>query len=131
MYAFRDDSPYHERSRSCIERIRNTDSFILPDIIALGFARIVTNRRIFASAAPLGDALAFINHLRQYRSQSLEVDVTEVWEAFARIAAKDNRGGGALPDAYLAAIALVHDAPFYTFDRDFARYDGLQVLEPE
>ena len=131
MYAFRDDSPYHERSRGCIERIRNTDSFILPDIIALGFVRIVTNRRIFASVAPPAVALSFINDLREHRSRTSEAEVAGVWEAFDRIAAKDEHGGDSIPDAYLAAVALVHDAPLYTFDRDFARYDGLRVQEPE
>ncbi len=131
VYAFRDDSLHHERSQRCIERIRNTDSFILPDIIALGFVRIVTNRRIFASVATPAVALSFINDLRQHRSQPTEVEVAEVWEAFERIATMDERGGDAIPDAYLAAVAISHDATLYTFDRDFARYDGLRVEEPE
>ncbi len=130
VYAFRDDSPCHEQSRSCIE-IRNTDSFILPDIIALGFVRVVTNRRIFASVAPPSVALSFINDLRQHGSRTSEVEVAGVWEAFERIATRDERGGDSIPDAYLAAVALAHDAPLYTFDRDFARYDGLRVQEPE
>jgi uncharacterized protein len=76
-------------------------------------------------------ALSFINDLRQHRWQPSEVEVAEVWEAFERIATKDERGGDSIPDAYLAAVALAHDAPLYTYDRDFARYDGLRVQEPE
>lgn len=71
---------------------------------------------------------SFILFIHQRTS---EAEVAGAWDAFERIAAKDERGGDSIPDAYLATDALVHDAPLYTFDRDFARYDGLQVQEPE
>lgn len=33
-------------------------------------------------------------------------------------------------DAHLAALALEHGATVVSFDRDFARFDGLRVLRP-
>jgi hypothetical protein len=38
--------------------------------------------------------------------------------------------GNLIQDAYLAALALEHDAVFVTTDRDFARFPGLRWQHP-
>ena len=38
--------------------------------------------------------------------------------------------GNLVGDAHLAALALEHGATVVSFDRDFARFDGLRVLRP-
>lgn len=38
--------------------------------------------------------------------------------------------GNAIPDAYLAALALEQGATWVTTDRGFARYEGLRLLDP-
>ena len=38
--------------------------------------------------------------------------------------------GRLVVDAYLAALASEYGATVVTFDRDFARFDGVEVLRP-
>jgi uncharacterized protein len=38
--------------------------------------------------------------------------------------------GNLVNDAHLAALALEHDAEVVSFDRDFARFEGLKVVRP-
>ncbi|MGH8592092.1 MAG: PIN domain-containing protein [Gammaproteobacteria bacterium] len=38
--------------------------------------------------------------------------------------------GNDINDAYLAALALEHDAVLVTADRGFARFSGLRILDP-
>ncbi len=39
-------------------------------------------------------------------------------------------GGNLVGDAHLAALALEHGATVVSFDRDFARFDGIGLLRP-
>jgi uncharacterized protein len=38
--------------------------------------------------------------------------------------------GNLVNDAYLAALAIEHDAAVATFDRDFARFPNVEVVVP-
>jgi uncharacterized protein len=127
VYAFREDAPHHARSRRCIDEVLASGDPCVPNIVALSFVRIVTNQRIFASAAPVATALSFIEALRSHSSRSPEIGDENTWEVFERLASSVGRGGNAIPDVYVAAITIHHDATLHTFDRDFERFDGLRV----
>jgi uncharacterized protein len=39
--------------------------------------------------------------------------------------------GNLVPDAHVVALMLQHDVPtIYTHDRDFRRFDGIDVIDP-
>lgn len=38
--------------------------------------------------------------------------------------------GNLIPDAYLASVARAHAVPVASFDRDFRRFDGLEIVVP-
>lgn len=38
--------------------------------------------------------------------------------------------GNLVPDAYLVSIARAHAVPIASFDRDFRRFDGLEIIVP-
>ena len=38
--------------------------------------------------------------------------------------------GNDVPDAYLAALAVDHEATFVSLDRGFRRFPGLQLVNP-
>jgi predicted nucleic acid-binding protein len=52
------------------------------------------------------------------------------WEIFQQLTEVSGIRGGSLTDAYLAAFAIENDATFVTFDRGFAKFPGLKVLNP-
>ena len=51
-------------------------------------------------------------------------------EVLARLIADGQASGPLIMDAALAAIAIEHGATLYTSDRDFARFPGLDWINP-
>jgi predicted nucleic acid-binding protein len=49
---------------------------------------------------------------------------------FAKLCRQVTARGNTVPDAYLAALAIEHDAEWYTADRGFARFPGLRHRHP-
>jgi hypothetical protein len=45
--------------------------------------------------------------------------------------ARAGTAGNLVNDAHLAALALEYGATVVTFDRDFARFEGVRVLRPQ
>jgi toxin-antitoxin system PIN domain toxin len=52
------------------------------------------------------------------------------WAILRRLLIESQARGPLAMDAHLAALALEHGATMYTTDRDFARFPGLQVVNP-
>ena len=54
-----------------------------------------------------------------------------MWTKLGSLVAEDHRLTGRLvPDAYLAAVALTHNARIATRDRGFGRFPGLRFFDP-
>ena len=72
IYAHREDAPEHERYAEWLRNLTAADApFALSDVVLSGFLRIVTNPRIFDPATPMGEALAFCQHLVDWPRASL------------------------------------------------------------
>lgn len=52
------------------------------------------------------------------------------WSTFLDLCRTTEARGNAVPDAYLAALAVEHDCRWYSADRGFARYPGLRTGHP-
>jgi len=52
------------------------------------------------------------------------------WSLFAKLCRQVTARGNTVPDAYLAALAIEHDAEWYSADRGFARFPGLRHRHP-
>ncbi|HEV8115219.1 MAG TPA: TA system VapC family ribonuclease toxin [Acidimicrobiales bacterium] len=132
VYAFRREAHGHDLYASWLaEVVRGAEELALVDASLLGFLRIVTNRRIFATPAPTDLALDFVTRLRNgARSRWLPTGAPS-WDRLDQLVAQD-RGiaGNLVPDAHLAALALAHGCRLATADRGFARFPGLAWFDP-
>jgi len=52
------------------------------------------------------------------------------WSLFEEYVLDLRLVGNDIPDAYLAALALDHDAALATLDRGFRRFPGLRIVDP-
>jgi predicted nucleic acid-binding protein len=52
------------------------------------------------------------------------------WPLFSTLCRRVNARGNTVPDAYLAALAIEHDAEWYSADRGFARFPGVRYRHP-
>ncbi len=131
-YAFRAESMQHEVYADWLAHlVAGDDELALNDQVLGGFLRIVTNRRIYADPAPVTVAVAFVDALRAARRARWLPAGQASWERFGQLVRADRQlGGNLVPDAHLAATALVHGCSLATTDRGFARYPGLRFFDP-
>lgn len=132
VYAYRVESPDHASYSAWLTGVvRGGDELALCDVVLSGFVRIVTNARIFADPAPAADALHFVHRLTAGPRCRWLPAGPEVWNRLGDLVSADPLvKGNHIPDAYLAAMALTHNARLATRDRGFARYPALRHYDP-
>lgn len=129
--AFREDAVQHRVARTWLEDIVNgTTAIVVPGVVLSGFVRIVTHPRIFSPPADVETTLGFVDDLRS-AARFLPGDPgPRHWRLFADLCRDGRATGNLVPDAYIAASAVEHDATVVTFDRGFARFPGVRWEEP-
>ena len=132
VYGFRSDLPQHPSSRAWLESVRSgPEPLGLADAVLTSFLRLVTNRRVFADAVTISDALSFTSALRETPNCRNLVPSNATWEQFSAFASNDPYiVGNHVPDAWLAALAMSNGARLATADAGFARFKGLSWFNP-
>ena len=132
IYAHRRDSPRHAGVRAWLEReLSGPATFMMSELVLSAFVRIVTNPRVFNVPTPLDLALEEVERIRK-DPLCLPVNPGKRhFDIFVRLCRAGDAKGKLAADAYLAAIAVENGCKWYTFDRDFARFPGLDWAEPD
>jgi toxin-antitoxin system PIN domain toxin len=132
VYAFRREAEEHERYASWLNSVvGGSDELALHDVPLIGMVRIVTNRRIVPTPAPLEVALEFVARLMDARRARWLPSSRAVWTALDGLALQDRHlGGSRVPDAHMAALAIAHGCRLATADRGFARFAALEFFDP-
>ena len=131
VYAYNSDAPEHARARNWWEEsLSGIQPVGLPWLVALGYLRIMTSRRILAR--PLLSAEALL-HIRSWLDQApvhiiepgpRHLDLLESLTAAARVT------GELTTDLHLAALAIENRAELHSNDADFGRFPGLRWINP-
>lgn len=102
----------------------------MADLVLSGFVRVVTHPRVFDKPMRPSAAIAAAEAMRA-RPNSRPVNPGDRhWPVFCGLVRSDGAKGNAVPDAYLAALAIESGSEFVTCDRGFARYPGLRWRHP-
>ena len=127
----RADHPHHELATQWFTQVLDEErQFSVLDETWSGFVRVTTNRRIYPVPTPLADAFAFLHAIRRQPGHvDVHVSGRRV-EMFERLCSEYECSGDLIPDAFLAAAALILDATVASFDRDFARFEDLRWERP-
>ncbi|MFW6360565.1 MAG: TA system VapC family ribonuclease toxin [Spirochaetota bacterium] len=128
VYAFRRDSPYHDRARDVLMRgLDGNEVFLFSPSIAASFFRIVTNPNIFNKPSPHNEAWEFIDTLESHpNARFVEVDQM-TYGVFKHLSLVKAVQGNQVPDALLAALSIRYDCLFLTADQCFSEYPGLNL----
>ncbi|QIM16192.1 type II toxin-antitoxin system VapC family toxin [Leucobacter insecticola] len=130
--AFRADHSHHGVARPWLMRLLETESaVIVPDLVWIGFLRVVTNRRIFDGPASPREALTFMEALTRSSAYRRAPGLPDGHDVLHRTVEVTDARANLIPDAYIAAVALAFACPVATFDRDFHRFEGLRIVRPE
>lgn len=128
--AYRADHPHHGAVRPWWDAIfEDRVPLVIPDIVWVGFVRIVTHRRVFAVPSSIGEALDFLVTVRAHPA-TRDQPSSGVVGNFVRLGREGAVTGNLVTDAWIAAVAETLSCPVATFDRDFGRFPGLRTLKP-
>lgn len=94
------------------------------------FIRIATAGRFPGERFSVDEASAIVTDwLRRPNVRALAPGEHH-WDVFARLLGTGRASGALVMDAHLAAVTVEHGGTLYSCDRDFARFAGLQWVDP-
>ena len=129
--AFRRESPRHEAHQVWLEdTLNDVEPVGVSGLVLSAFLRIVTNPRIYRVPSTPEAAVGFCDAVRAAPASVPVEPGSRHWSTFSSLVTTQRLRANDVPDAYLAALALEHDATLVTTDRGFARYGGLRLRPP-
>lgn len=124
IYAHRAEDAVHPAYRRWLENLVNGPSpFALSVLSAIGFLRIVTNRKIYPQPTPVEVAVATIDRLIAHPRCRLIVPGPNHWADVARLCRATGASGKLVADAQHAALAIAEGCRWVSRDGDFARFE--------
>jgi len=132
LYASDTSSPKHaEAIRFLKQRASDPDLFCIAWPTLIAFLRIATHPRIFAQPLSPDDALGNVESLLSLPRVRLLSEGEGFLEVYREVTARFPVRGNLVPDAQLAALLRQHGVRrLYTVDRDFRKFDFLEVADP-
>lgn len=128
VHAHRVEAPEHERYLGWLDAVRvGPEPVGLSDLVLSGFLRVVTHPKVFRDPSPLDVAIEFADHLRASPACVPVAPGERHWEIFSDLCRRADARGNLVPDAFLAALAIEHNATFVTADRGFHRFPSLRI----
>jgi toxin-antitoxin system PIN domain toxin len=131
IYAANQGSDRHQAASSWLRRaLRGPAPVLLPWASLLGFARIVTHRRIMPNPLTTAQAMDLIDRwLGSPAGRAVEPARGHATIVKGLLDAA-GQAGNLVPDAHLAALAIENHAEVITFDTDFALFPQVRWRPP-
>lgn len=131
LYAYDSSSAAHGRCRDWLEAALNGEAQIgIPWQTLLAFVRIATNPRAFAKPLSIGAAIELVETWTARPHVVVPAPGARYWPILKQQLLEAQVSGPLVTDAALAALALEQGATLATTDRDFRRFDELEILNP-
>ncbi len=131
IYAFRQDTAHHAICKHWLDAVISGDAqFGVSPPVLSAVVRIATNPRAFREPSLIEEAFAYCDNLLGQPHCEVVLPGERHWALFRRLCAGTNTRGPRVTDAWLAALAIEHACTWITYDRDYARFPGLNWQEP-
>lgn len=129
--AFFEESETHAPSVATIEGLRRSSQpLIIFPVVAAGFIRISTSRRMSDKPASTQMALSFLEALLVSPRNFIMDGGAQFWNEFSALVSYHSARDGDVTDCQIAASAITQGATLYSFDRGFARFNRLKWVDP-
>ena len=131
IYASDTSADVHEPAEALVRRLaEGPEIFYLFWPVLLGYLRIATHPAILTHPLSPAMALRNVESLLDQPHVRAPGEADGFWTSF-RHTAGDRARGNDVPDAHVAALMRQHGVRLiYTRDRDFRRFEGLDVRDP-
>jgi toxin-antitoxin system PIN domain toxin len=131
IHAFRCDAPHHHACKTWLDAVVSGDARFGMSPLALGaVVRITTNSRTYREPSSIGEAFAFGDNLLAQPHCAIVEPGERHWSIFRKLCVEANTRGPKDSDAWFAALAIEHGCIWITYDRDYARFPGLDWRMP-
>ena len=132
LYSSDASSPFHARATRFLQScMRRRDVLYLTWPTIMGYLRIATHPSVFDDPLTPEEAMANIETLLNLSHSRCLTEELGFWETWRATAGETSVRGNLVPDAHLAALLRFHGVRrLYTHDRDYRRFDFLDVQDP-
>lgn len=132
LYASDRDSSCHASAQQFLQSCTiNSEPWYVAWPTLMAYLRVATHPRVFSHPLPPQEALGNIQALLQLPHVRPLSEADGFFEVYREVARDFPVRGNLVPDAHLAALLRQHDVlKLYTMDRDFRKFDFLDVRNP-
>lgn len=132
LYASDISSPFHAEAGSFLESCMNRhDILYLSWPTIMSYLRMATHPSIFDEPLTPEEAMANVETLLSLPQCRCLAEEEGFWETWRATTGEVSMRGNLVPDAHLATLLRFHGVRrLYTHDRDFRRFDFLDVRDP-
>jgi toxin-antitoxin system PIN domain toxin len=131
LYAVDRASTHHERSRLWLDAsLAGTEAVGLAWIALLAFIRMGTNASIFPAPMSADEATGQVETWLAAPAAVIAQPTPRHASLLRGLLRDSGTAGNLTTDAHLAVLALEHGAEIVSYDRDFARFPGVQHRLP-
>lgn len=126
LYAVNEQSREHARTREWLEEALNgREAVAFAWTVTLAFLRLSTHPSVFANPLTAAQAAGVVEQWLDSPAAVVVEPTRRHLPLLRGLLRQSGTGGNLINDAHLAALALEHGATVVSFDRDFARFEGL------
>lgn len=132
LYASDRSSPHHTKAGAFLEAsVVGSEVFCIAWLTAMSYLRMATHPAIFSQPLSPTEAVSNMQALLAVPHCRALGEEGGFWAAYQDVTRGLTVRGNLVPDAHLAAVLRQHGVVrLYTHDKDFRRFDFLQVIDP-
>lgn len=132
LYASNGSSDRSQKAISFLQKCANgNEAFYLAWPTVMAYLRIATHPKIFAKPLSHLDAQRNVDQLLSLAHCRVIEAGNGFWQTYKKLAAEYHPSGNQVPDLQLAAILKENGIKrLFTSDRDFRRFEFLDVVDP-
>jgi len=132
LYASDESSSFHARARDLVERLaRGPDLLYLFWPVVIGYLRMATHSGIFPRPLSVEAASANLDDLLRLPHSRTGCEGDDFWDVYRQVTSGMVVKGNLVSDAHLVALMRASGvATLWTHDRDFRKFEGIQVRDP-
>lgn len=132
LYASDETSPFHARALTFLDELARGISLVYvfwPTVMA--YLRVATHASVFARPLPGEAAIGNVEALLALPNVQTTGEHDRFWRTYRKVTDAAPVHGNLVPDAHLVALMRENGVrTLWTNDRDFRRFDGIDVRDP-
>lgn len=132
LYASDEGSPRHARAVEFVGQCAGGgEVFCLAWLTVMSYLRMSTHPRIFTHPLTPAEAARNVQSLLSLPHCRVVGEQEGFWDVYREVVREAPARGNLVPDAHLAAVLRQNGVRrLYSADRDFRRFDFLEVVDP-